>query len=307
MSLNLTYMLNFIQVVEWGNISKAAAFLNIAQPALSRQIRFLEDALGTTLLRRHSWGVEPTEDGKLLLEHARRIQKECVAVEEGLRSNRENPVGTAYLGIPSAYSVTLVPPLMERMRTRYPNISVRIVEAFSGTIYEWLVSGRLDLAMLYFSKEHDAAETFPFIIEDLVVVGSANLLAGKSEMALVDLAEYKLIAPWRPHMLRLTLESEFMAQGVSFAPFIEIDSMPCMKELAHKEAGITILPPSSVAREISDGRLTGVPLRPTLKLTTVLGQTPHRQPTQATKIVFDILQELASELAPKTGWRQVSA
>ena len=87
--LNLNYLLNFIQIVEWGNISKAAAFLNVAQPALSRQIKSLEDTLGTRLLRRHSWGVEPTEDGKLLLEHARRIQKECNDAKESLQSNKD--------------------------------------------------------------------------------------------------------------------------------------------------------------------------------------------------------------------------
>jgi DNA-binding transcriptional LysR family regulator len=79
--------------------------------------------------------------------------------------------------------------------------------------------------------------------------------------------------------------------------------MPCMKELAHKSAGITILPPSAVTREVLDGRLVRIPLQPSLVLTAVLGQTPHRPQTQATKAVFGVLQELAQSLMPQNGWR----
>jgi len=301
--MNLTYLLNFIQIVEWGNISKAAAFLNIAQPALSRQIKSLEDTLNTRLLRRHSWGVEPTEDGKLLLEHARRIQKECNDAMENVQSNKSNPVGTVYLGVPSAYSVSLIPPLLNRMRALYPNISVHVVEAFSGTVYEWLINGRLDLAILYYSKEHRAAVMSPFLEEDMIALGSPEMMRGKPEIPIVDLAQQKLIAAWRPHIHRLTLDAAFVSANVTFEPRIEIDSLPCMTELAHRGEGIAILPPSSVSRELADGRLKGAALRPSIRLKTVLGQTPDKQPTRAMKILVNTLQNLAVELAPKTGWK----
>ena len=301
--MNLIYLQNFIQIVEWGNISKASAFLNIAQPALSRQIKSLEDTLNTRLPRRHSWGVEPTEDGKLLLEHARRIQKECSDARESVQSNQANPVGTVYLGVPSAYSVALVPPLLHRMRTLYPNISVHIVEAFSGTVYEWLINGRLDLAILYYSKEHSAAVMSPFIEEDMVALGTTEMLENKLEIPIANLAQQKLITAWRPHMHRLTLDAAFVAADVPFEPRIEIDSLPCMIELAHRGEGIAILPPSCVARELADGRLKGADLRPNIKLTTVLGQTPNKQVTRAMTVLVNTLQNLAAELAPKTGWK----
>ena len=104
--MNLTHLSNFIHIVEWGSISKAAQFLNIAQPALSRQILSLEEYLGTKLLRRHTWGVEPTEDGKNFLEYARRIRRECTNARESVQLNKDNPTGTAYLGVPSAYAVS---------------------------------------------------------------------------------------------------------------------------------------------------------------------------------------------------------
>ncbi|TDE41148.1 LysR family transcriptional regulator [Antarcticimicrobium sediminis] len=305
--MNILYLLNFIQIVEWGNISKAAAFLNIAQSALSRQIKSLEDTLGTQLLRRQSWGVEPTEDGKMLLEHARRIQKECIDAKESIQSNKDNPVGTVYLGVPSAYSVSLVPPLLHRMRALYPNVSVQVVEAFSGTIYEWLVSGRLDMAILYHSKEHSAAVMSPFIEEDMVALGTAEMLGDKAEIQITDLARKKLISAWRPHLHRLTLDAAFVSADVPFEPLIEIDSLPCMIELAHRGEGVAILPPSCVVRELNDGRLKAAPLLPNVKLTTVLGQTPNKHPTRAMTILTNMLQNLAAELAPKTGWKITKA
>ena len=76
-----------------------------------------------------------------------------------------------------------------------------------------------------------------------------------------------------------------------------------MIELAHRGEGIAILPPSCVARELADGRLKGADLRPNIKLTTVLGQTPNKQVTRAMTVLVNTLQNLAAELAPKTGWK----
>lgn len=302
MNINLTHLLNFIQVVEWANISKAAAYLNIAQPALSRQIQALEASLNTKLLRRQNWGIEPTEDGRLLLEHARRIQKECIAVQESVRSNRENPAGSVYLGVPSAYSVSLVPPLVKRMRERYPSIELHVVEGFSRAIFEWLVSGRLNLAILYHSKQQKIEHSEPFFYEELVALAAPQHYDDVSSLGLAELADKKLIAPWRPHFLRLLLEERFAEIGASSELRLEIDSLRCMVELAQQGEGIAVLPPSCVAREISDGRLKPIPLEPPLKLNTVIGHTPGRQPSRAVGILSQVLRELVTELSPEMGW-----
>ncbi len=306
-NLNLNHMLNFIQVIEWGNISKAADFLNIAQSALSRQMKALEDGLDTQLLQRHSWGIEPTEDGKQLLEHARRIKKEFEAAQSGMHSNSSNPVGSVYFGVPSAYSVSLVPPLLDRMTTLYPKITVHVVEAFSGTIFEWLTSGRLDLAILYYSKEHSTPDFAPFLSEDMVAVGNDRGWSLNRAIELSEIADNTLILPWRPHMHRLAVETAFMDAGIPLTPRIEIDSLPCMKELAHRGDGVAILPPSTVARELGDGRLFAASLKPNVTLRTVLGKTPGRPQTRAVNILIDTLRAVATEIAPSTGWTMNNA
>jgi LysR family nitrogen assimilation transcriptional regulator len=307
MNLNLTHLLNFIQVAERGNVSKAAAYLNIAQPALSRQIQALESLLDTALLQRSNAGVEPTEDGKLFLEHARRIQKECASAIQSVRSNRENPSGSIYLGVPSAYSVSLVPPLIQEMRRRYPNITVHIVEGFSRAIYEWLLSGRLDLAILYQSKAHHVPGSSPFLVEDMVALTAPKMFDDVSRMSLAELADRQVIAPWQPHFLRQALDGIFLDLGVSFVPRLEIDSMRCMIEMAQLGDGTVILPRSCVARELAEGRLKAIAIDPSFKLATAIGQTPGRQQTRAVGVLTERLYRLAAELAPEKGWSVATA
>tara|TARA_R110002074_G_scaffold49292_4_gene125771 strand:- start:352 stop:1278 length:927 start_codon:yes stop_codon:yes gene_type:complete len=302
MTMNLTHMLNFIQIVEWGSVSKAAAYLNIAQPALSRQVQALENTLDARLLVRQKWGVEPTENGKLLLEHARRIQKECVLARESVRSNNENPAGSVYVGVPSAYSVALIPPLIQRMNQLYPNIQVHVVEGFSRAIYEWLLNGRLDLAVLSHSREHTVDGSIPFVAEEMVALTSPEQFEEISRMSPGELADDKVIAPWQPHFLRQALDTKFIELGSFFKPKLEIDSMRCMIEMAQRGDGTIILPSSCVSRELSEGRLRSMPINPTFRLSTQIGTAPGRQVSRGTSLLRDALNELAVELAPKMDW-----
>ena len=302
MNLNLIQLLNFIKVAELGNVSKAALHLNIAQPALSRQIRALEAELNTSLLLRQTWGVELTEDGRLVLEHARQIQKECSAVYETVRSSKENPTASVYLGVPSAYSVSLVPPLIRRLGERYPNITVHIVEGFSRAIHEWLLDGRLDLAVLYYTKEHDVSGSAPFLLEELVALCAPEFHAHLSAMDCTALANRQVIAPWQPHFLRQVLDDKFLEQGVPFVPKLEMDSMRCMIEMAQRGDGVVILPPSCVVRELRENRLKAVRIARSFNLKTVIGRSPGRQKTHVTSLMTGELSAIASELAAELGW-----
>lgn len=301
-TLNLTQLMNFVSVVEWGNISKAANALNIAQPALSRQIQALEVELGTKLLKRQKLGVTPTEDGKLLLDHALRIERECLAARDSIRSNFENPVGEVHLGIPTTYSVSLGPPLIQRMREFYPGITVRIVEGFSKAIHEWILSGRLDIALLYHSKEFRIADSSPFLTEEIVALAGPDQFREKTQLTLAELTDNQAIIPQKPHFLRLAIDELFQNAGLSLSPRLEIDSLRCMVEMAHMGDGVAFLAPSCVEREIKEGRLKGLPLSPTFSLRALLVQAPNLQPSRVIDVTKSVLREVARDLAPTKGW-----
>ena len=83
--MELRFLANFLVVVEQESISTAATIVRVAQPALSRQLSSLEAHFGAQLLVRHSWGVTPTESGRLLATHAREILRQVAQAEEGIQ------------------------------------------------------------------------------------------------------------------------------------------------------------------------------------------------------------------------------
>ena len=189
------------------------------------------------------------------------------------------------------------------MRETRPNITVHIVEGFSRAVFEWLINGRLDVAMLYQSKELRVENTLPFLTEELVALVSTDAFPGENSIPMADLADGQSIITRPPHFLRLAMDTKFQELGIPFQPKIEIDSLRCMIEMAQMGDGVAFMPRSCVLRDIESDRLRGLSLNPRMELTTVLGQTPSRKATRATMIVIDMLRELAVDLAPSTGWQ----
>src|SRR5690606_260802 len=139
----------FVAIAEQGSFSRAAALLHIAQPALSLHVRNMEFDLGTPLLFRSPKGVVPTEAGEILLRNARIIIDQLAIAEEEIRGHDNDPSGEVRLGLPGTISQILAVPLITAARTRYPKIKLRIAEAMSGFVLEWMRDARIDLAILY--------------------------------------------------------------------------------------------------------------------------------------------------------------
>ena len=130
----------FVCVAELGSFTRAAQALEVAQPALSRQVRALELELRETLFERTGRGVVPTDAGRRLLEHGHAILQGVEAARNDLRSRRGEPVGRVMVGLPPSLARRLTPLLIERFRQELPKARLEIVEAFSVTIAESIFS-----------------------------------------------------------------------------------------------------------------------------------------------------------------------
>src|SRR3954447_4058261 len=91
----------FLRVAEMESLSRAASVLRVAQPALSRQIKSLEEELAVLLLRRHGWGVTPTPAGQVLMIHARQVLKEVEAARDAVLACQAEPTGKLSFGVPT--------------------------------------------------------------------------------------------------------------------------------------------------------------------------------------------------------------
>ena len=147
--VNLKQLEYFVAVAELGSFSKAAVILNIAQPALSRQVRLLETDLHVTLLMRNGRGVVLTEAGKRLFDHSVGILQLVSRVREDIETSRDEPSGRIVVGLPPSMGRLLTLPLVEGFRRTLPKARLAIVEGLPAHLAEWISTGRVDLGLLH--------------------------------------------------------------------------------------------------------------------------------------------------------------
>ena len=172
--VDLRQLRYFVAIVQSGSISRASLQLNIAQPALSLHIRNMEADLGVPLLFRTPQGVQPTEAGLILLRNAKTILAQFEQTEREIRGSSTEPTGEVRLGLPGTISQILGAPLVIAARERYPKITLRIAEAMSGYVLEWLRLGRVDLGLLFQTVEDRDLRSIALATETLVLFGPAR-------------------------------------------------------------------------------------------------------------------------------------
>ena len=147
--MDLTHLAHFVRVVEAGGFTHAAAQLHLTQSTLSRQIGLLEAELGQRLLTRTGRGVVATEAGLAFLVHSRTLLELAERAREDLRDLNASPRGRVVIGLPPRVAHVFAAPLVQRFRERFPDAVITVAEALSLHLREWLISGRIDLALLF--------------------------------------------------------------------------------------------------------------------------------------------------------------
>ncbi|NBO42702.1 MAG: LysR family transcriptional regulator, partial [Betaproteobacteria bacterium] len=160
----------FVRVAEMGSFTRAAIALNVAQPALSRQVRLLEVELRQTPLKRNGRGASPTEAGLLLLEHGRGILHQIERTHEALGRARSGLTGRVALGLPPSVARVLTVPLTRAFREKMPDAQLSISEGLTSAMQESLLNGRLDIALLYNMKPTSGLEVSHLVQEELWLV-----------------------------------------------------------------------------------------------------------------------------------------
>ena len=168
--MDLKQLEYFVRVAELGSFTRAAIELDVAQPALSRQVRLLEVELRQTLLVRNGRGAVPTEAGKLLLDHGRGILHQVERAREDLGRLRGGLSGRVAVGLPNSVARVLTVPLTRAVREALPEARLSISEGLSSGLQEGLASGRLDIVVLYNAQPSRELDLTPLLEEDLLLV-----------------------------------------------------------------------------------------------------------------------------------------
>jgi LysR family nitrogen assimilation transcriptional regulator len=300
--LDIKQLHYFISIVEEGSFSQASNRVRIAQPALSLQVRKMEEELQTKLLIRGPHGVHPTEAGRLLLTRARTILTSMKHAEDDVRSLGRDPAGVVRIGLPGTISTILSVPLIARTRKDFPKIKLIIAEAMSGFVTEWLEESRVDLAVLYGEKQEVKFVSIPLLREELVMLIPPET-AGDCTTAEEALADMPLILPSNTHGLRITLEQKMRQRNIAIDPTIEVDSYGNIKRLVASGYGCSILPYHSISKDIAEGSLACVRFgEPALWRSAHLVHNFARPLTRAAQVVFDQIIQSVDDLIESNSW-----
>jgi LysR family nitrogen assimilation transcriptional regulator len=239
--MDLKQLEYFVRVAELGSFTRAATALGVAQPALSRQVRLLEVELRQNLLVRNGRGAIPTDAGKLLLAHGRGILHQVERAREELGRVRGALAGRVAIGLPTSVAKVMTVPLTREFRQRLPDASLSISEGLSASMLEGLLTGRLDLAVLYNATPSPDIELTPLVEEDLYLMQPPGTPAPPDGVTLRELSALPLVIPSRPNAIRMLVETELANIGCRPHIALEIDGVSAILDLVADGAGNAVL------------------------------------------------------------------
>jgi DNA-binding transcriptional LysR family regulator len=259
--MELSQLRTLIHVAELGSLSKAADRLHIAQPALSRQVRMLEEELGFALFIRHGRGMVLSEQGQDVLKHAIRVLAEIDEIRATATPADAPLTGEVAIGLPPTVADIISVPLAAAFGKAHPMAKLRLVSAYTGYLLDWLHRGELDVAVLYDPRTARSLRSRPLLLENLFLIGPPE--AGFSTVRAVpfpSLAGKRLLLPSIKHGLRIIVERCAAEVGITLDVGIEADSYAALKDLVRHGHGWTILPLAPIHADVGAGELTAAPL-----------------------------------------------
>lgn len=222
----------FVAAAEELHFGRAAHRLNMLPAALGRQIKLLEEELGTCLLGRTTRNVALTENGAALLVEARDLLLRADGIAARFRLRGRSRARVLRVGAIDSAAAGLIPRLLRDFRERYPEVAVQLVEDKTIRLLPRLLSGRLDLAFVRPPESPEKRLEFQFLFHETVVVAipARHPLANREQVEIADLADQPLIVPdrrFRPH-----------SHDVTAGLFAEAGLQPVIGQLAEEKQTI---------------------------------------------------------------------
>jgi LysR family transcriptional regulator, nitrogen assimilation regulatory protein len=297
--MDLKQLEYFRHVAELGSFTRAASFLAVVQPALSRQVRLLETELGQNLFERNGRGVVLTDAGTRLLEHARGILTQVGRARQELEDHRNGDSGHFALGLPPTLGRSVTVPLVKAFDLQLPNARLATVEGLSAYILEWLSLGRIDCALVYNALGSPTLDLQPLIDEQLFLIAplpARGARKARKSVTLAELADYPLNVPSRPHAVRMSVETALAGVDVKIKVAHEIECIPAIIDLVRQGYGYAVLPLNAVkSTPWSDEVLVKPILSPVLKTSLCIATSAQRPKSPLLRKAIDVVREVVRQ------------
>jgi DNA-binding transcriptional LysR family regulator len=247
MTLSLRQMRALTMAVEAGSFGRAAERLHLSQPALTVQIRGLEEMLGVTLFDRSARGVRPTQAGLALAESFRRILEDLDSTLAGARDLAARRSGTVRLAVLPSVGATLLPLALARLRQAHPGIRVLVHDALASRVAEQVKSGEAELGIGTLPGPDAGLDAAPLLDDELVaVLPPGHPLSRAARLTPAILAGEPLVLTAPGSSLRLLAERAFAEAGLVLLPAYEATYMSTAVALVRAGLGIGVLPAAAL-------------------------------------------------------------
>jgi len=272
--VNLHHLRVFLKVAEYEHVTRASEELLLSQSPVTKFIQQLEHEVGLELIERHGRRIVLTHAGSMLSTYARRLFALEREMEEALVALQEVEVGEVSIGASTTTGVYLLPPIVERFRTHYPQVNLHIAILNSHEIVERALNWKLDFGFV----EGDASALPPEVLAEVFRHDQLVLVVAPdhrwSDLQVVEpeaLREGVLLLREQGSGIREVIEQGLRLQGVHVCPLLTVPDNEAIKQMVMSNVGAAIVSALAVQRELAAGDLirlpiVGLDLRPQLSL-----------------------------------------
>lgn len=250
--ISFRHLQYFAAVFEEGSFTKAAERERCSQPALSAQVRNVEELVGANLFERSVAGAVPTAAGKRFYRHAISILRSLRMAELEMATVTEQISGTVRAGVIPSLVRGILPSFLREFVEKHPAIDLRISESFSGTLTDWLLAQEIDLAFVVEPPRHEGLEMEKLADMPAVLISGKAFGLSPGPLQLSDIPPVKMIMPGHRHSLRATIERAIWTRSLKVTRVLEMDSVPGMITFVRSSDWATILPLAAIVRDRDD-------------------------------------------------------
>ena len=287
--MDLRRLKYFLAVAEHGSMAKAAGALDVSQPTLSQQIGALERDLASVLFDRTGRGMQLTEPGRLLCDHARRLLANAAAARIAIAELESGTSGMLSVGIIHTYSTAFLPKVIAAFGKLHPGVSLTVEEATAVGVERAILSGKLDVGIAFAPPEHPELGVDVLFEERLaLVLAKGHAWSSRRSIPITSLRQIPLALLTRAFATRRILDAA-LGPGSKLDIKVEMNSVEALIELAKDGGFPTVLADRSLG---SRKDLAVVPIGPPwIKRSGALLWDAHRYQTAAARAFMAVVRQ----------------
>jgi len=285
-----------VAVTEHKSFSAAARALGTVQSNVSAHVARLEKELGVTLIDRAT--NEPTEEGGVVLERARRIEAEFEALDSDVASLHDVVSGSVRIGLIGTTARWLAPPLLTELERQYPEVSVVILDATTSSLILALLNGTTDLGVVNLPLDEPELVSEPLFDEDrILIVPEGHPLFDHEIVGLDELTQHELLIEAPGTAFRDVLDDAVARTGKKLQTRAEFDGMRLLASMAFAGFGVGLVP-ASAAPQTLEGAWRRIPVEGVPGRSVGLVRRRRGLPSVAQRAVAQLVRDVVRREAP---------